>query len=568
MRLKSFKVIITFSFIILIVGLGYTQIFQGEYYQQLSVSNCIRVVPVHSNRGRILDRNGIALADTLAAFDVLVIPQELQDRDELFSFLGSVLGFGQGRIDAIYQRKRTASFAPVVIAEDVPREKAIILEENKFRFPGLLVQVRSRRHYPFGEAGAHVLGYVAKMSQERIERLKEYGYTIDGVMGYSGIEEQYDQMLRGVNGGLQIEVNNRGQQVRVLGMKVAHPGEDVMTTLDARIQQIAQTLMREQRGVIIVMNLDDGAILGMVSAPSFDPNDFASEAASNNRVRYFTDTRAPLFNRAIRGQYPPGSVFKIPVAIAGLYTKKINPHTTFVCHGSYTLGNRAFRCSHTHGAQDFTQGLGHSCNVYFFNTGLIIGPKLMEEYARLFGLGVFTKIDLPYEERGHVPHPDGFRARRWSKGDTLNFSIGQGDLLVTPIQIVNMIATVARDGRQIQPYIAQSIGAHAQPQGQVARVIHLPKNILDQVKEGLRAAVAGEGGTARAVFMKDLLVLGKTGTAQSSGNQEHHAWFVGYCPSAKTRIAFCVFLEYGGSSYNACRVSAQLLKEMKALEIL
>jgi len=568
MRLKSFKIAITFCFIVLIFGLGYVQIFQGGYYRQLSVSNCIRVVPVNSNRGRILDRNGVALADTLAAFDILIIPQEVQDKERLFSFLSEVLDTGRDKILAVYQRRRIASFAPVVVAEDISREKAIVLEENKFRFPGLLVQVRSRRYYPFGEAGAHILGYVAKMSQERIEKFKEYGYTADGLMGYSGIEERYDQSLRGVDGGLQVEVNNRGQQVRVLGMKVASPGQDLVTTLDARVQQIAQALMLGQRGVIVVMSLDDGAILGMISSPSFDPNDFASDASSKRRAKYFTDTEAPLFNRAIRGQYPPGSVFKIPVSIAGLYTKKISVHTTFVCNGSYKLGNRVFRCSHVHGPQDFTQGLGHSCNVYFFNVGLILGPKLMEEYARLFGLGALTKIDLPYEEKGNVPRSDGLRTRRWSKGDTLNLSIGQGDLLVTPIQLTNMVATIARDGRQVQPYVVKTVGDREQPQGQLTRVIHLPQKVLDQVKAGLRAAVADEAGTARAVFMKDILVLGKTGTAQSSGNKAHHAWFLGYCPSTKTRIVFCVFLEYGGSSYNACRISAELLKEMKAQEIL
>lgn len=568
MRLKSLKIIITLAFFALILGLAYTQIFQGSYYRQLSVSNCIRVVPVNSNRGRILDRNGIALADTLVAFDVLILPQEVQDKEKLFSFLGDILDISREKVEATYKRKRIASFAPVIIAEDVVREKAIMLEENKFRFPGLLVQVRSRRYYPFGETGAHVLGYVAKMSQERIEKFKEYGYAADGLMGYSGVEERYDQSLRGVDGGLQVEVNNRGQQVRVLGMKLASAGDDVVTTLDARVQQVAQTLMADQRGVVIVMSLDDGAILSMVSSPSFDPNDFASDAASKRRGKYFTDERAPLFNRAIRGQYPPGSVFKIPVSIAGLYTKKINVHTSFNCHGSYTLGNRTFRCSHVHGLQDFVQGLGHSCNVYFFNVGLILGPKLMEDYARLFGLGSLTKIDLPYEEQGHVPHSDGLRSRRWSKGDTLNMSIGQGDLLVTPIQLVNMIATVARGGKQLQPYVVKSVGNQDQAQGQVMRTIHLPENVLEHLRAGMRAAVADEGGTARALFMKDVLVLGKTGTAQSSGNKAHHAWFVGYCPSAKTRIAFCIFLEYGGSSYNACRIGAELLKEMKAQEIL
>ena len=527
-----------------------------------------RVVPVEPNRGRIFDRNGIVLADTQVSFDVMVVPQEIKDQEKIFSFLSKTLGVEKKKLLGLYQKRKLASFAPVTIAEDIARDQAIVLEENKFRYSGLLVEVRSKRRYPWGEIGAHVLGYVGRVSPERAEQFKNYGYTIEGMTGYSGLEEYYDSFLRGKEGGVQIEVNNRGQQVRLLGMKVAAPGQDITTTLDLRIQQVAQNLLAGERGVVVVMNLDSGEILGMVSAPSFDPNAFLSSASSKQRASYFTNVDAVLLNRAIRGQYPPGSVFKIPIAIAALHTKKLTPRTSFLCNGFYTLGNRVFRCSHAHGVQDFTQAIAHSCNVYFFHTGLILGPKIIEEYARLFGLGALTNIDLPYEEKGNIPRSDLFAKRRWSKGDTLNFSIGQGDLLVTPIQLLKMMAVVARDGKDILPSVIQFIGPSPVRREATLRTLDIPKMYFDKVKVGMRGAVADEAGTARVLLRDDVVVFGKTGTAQSSGNKPHHAWFVGFCPQAKTRIVFCVFLENGGSSYNACRVAADLLKEMKLQDIL
>jgi len=568
MRLKILKIIITCLFGCLVLGLGYIQIIRGSYYQSLGVHNCIRVVPVEPSRGRILDRNGIILADTQVSFDVMVVPQEIKDKDALFSFLSEVLQAKTKTLLNLYQRRKLASFAPVTLAENISRDQAIILEENKFRFSGLLVEVRSKRTYPFREAGAHVLGYVGRVSPERMEKFKSYGYTIEGMTGYSGLEEYYDNFLRGGEGGVQIEVNNRGQQVRLLGMKVAAPGQDIGTTLDARIQQLSQSFLAGERGVIAVMDLDTGEILGLVSSPSFDPNDFLDNAASQRRASYFTDPHAALLNRAIQGQYPPGSVFKIPIAIAALNTKKLNEHTSFICNGFYTLGNRVFRCSHAHGVQDFIQAIAHSCNVYFFHTGLILGPKTMEEYAHLVGLGRLTNIDLPYEEKGSVPRPDALAKRRWSKGDTLNFSIGQGDLLVTPIQLLRMMAVVARDGKDLLPSVIKSIGSNPVRREALMHDINISKVYFEKIKRGMRGAVADEAGTASLLLMNDMIVLGKTGTAQTSGGKSNHAWFVGFCPQTKTRIAFCVFLENGGSSYNACRIASELLREMKKQEIL
>ena len=540
MRFKIIKLIIVSFFLALIAGLFHLQIIKGNEYYELSRYNRIRIVPVEGNRGRILDRNGVVLADTRVSFDAVIISQEIRDKEELFSFLSRTLEVDQDVLLKIFKDRSAAPFVPVVIQEDIDQKKAVVLEENKFRFPGLFVNVGAKREYPFGEIGAHVLGYVSRINQDKVKKFKDYGFSIQDVTGYSGVEEYYDNFLRGQDGGFQVEVNNRGEQVRLLGMREPVKGQDIVLGIDARIQKIAGNLLSDKRGAIVVLDLDTGEVLGMVSAPSFDPNIFTDILKSRKRSRLFLDSSAPMMNRAISGQYPPGSVFKILMALAVLDQKKLSTDKTFLCNGSYPLGRRSFRCSHSHGIQNFTEAIAHSCNVYFYNVGLLLGPESIEEYAYLFGLGIPTNIDLPYEEPGLIPDPNkAFKrsGRSWSKGDTLNFSIGQGDVLATPIQLVNMISTVARDGKEIAPHVMVSIGEAENKELILSRDIDVPKEYFEDVKVGMKAAIGDYAGTAHLLAMNNLLVLGKTGTAQSSQGKRHHSWFVGFCPETNRKIA-------------------------------
>ena len=343
----------------------------------------------------------------------------------------------------------------MVIAEDIPREKAIVLEENRYRFPALLVQESFKRFYPLGEDSAHLLGFVGKISQERLEENKEYGYSPQSLVGYSGIEEYYDSYLSGKSGGFQIEVNSRGKQVRLLSIKEPQKGQDITLNVDSRIQQKSRELLEGKRGAIIVMDTDSGAVLGITSSPTFNPNTYFQEAGV-----LFANPSAPLLNRAIKGLFPPGSVFKVPVAICALESRKITPHTTFECPGFMELGGIKFGCSHQHGPQDLIDAIAHSCNVYFYHLGLTVGADLIYKYARLLGVGQETHIDLPYEEDGFLPsrRQKMLSGRgRWFTGHTLNFSIGQGETLTTPLQLVRMMAIVARDGLDIQPHLIKAI---------------------------------------------------------------------------------------------------------------
>ena len=569
MRLKIIRLVILLSLVLLAGELFFVQILRGQHFYRLSVNNRIRVIPLEGYRGRILDRNGEILADNRLAFHVALIPQDIQDSEQIFDFLSGVLRIEKTKLLRKFYQKRLTPFAPVVVAEDVDKRVAMILEENKFRFPGLYVQEDVRRQYPFREAGAHLLGYVGKINRNRMEKLRGYGYSPLSIIGYSGVEEYYDEYLKGEQGGQQIEVNNRGKQVRLLSIREPEQGKSVMLTVDARIQSIAQEALVGRRGAIIIMNYDNGEILGLVSAPGYDPNVFTSGQQRHEARSLMMDSEAPLLNRAIKGQYPPGSVFKAIVSIAGMVSQKISPYTTFHCPGFLSLGRRRFRCAHVHGQQDLVQGLAHSCNVYFFNVGLLLGPDVLNKYARMFGLGSPTEIDLPFEERGFVPSRRHRKSKGegWYKGDTLNYAIGQGELLVTPMQLVRMMTTIGRSGRQVQPHLLKAIGDKevVTPAG---RHLRMKSEIFATLQQGLQQAIQDPAGTARLLQMPGFAISGKTGTAQSIPDHEDHAWFVGYDLASSPRIAFCVFLEFGGSSYNAVSMTRDILKRLREEQLI
>lgn len=571
MRLKLIGIGITICFIAVACGLIYTQLIQGRYYYELSVNNRIRLVALEGQRGRIKDRNGVILADNRLVFNVSVIPQEVRSEERLFQFLSESLKTDKKKLLKIYQQRRVAPFAPVVVAEGIDKTLAMVLEENKFLYPGLDIEESLIREYPFEKIGAHVLGYVGKINPEKIEKLKEYGYTHESVIGKSGVEEYYDALLKGTTGGQQIEVNNRGQQVRLLNIRQPSHGQDIQLTLDNRIQEAAVNLLGDRHGSIVVMDLQSGEILGLISSPSFDPNVFVDSEKKKNAGLLFIDEDSPLLNRAIQGAYPPGSVFKTVVTLAGLLSEKIGLSTSFDCGGFFKLGRRRWHCMHTHGTQDLMQGFTHSCNVYFFHVGELIGPELMHNYAKMLGLGELSGIDLPFEEKGNVPSPLQRRMKSnqgWFKGDTLNYAIGQGDLLVSPIQVMRMMATIARDGQEIQPYLLKGIGSKEIVSLAATRKIPVKPRGLETLQAALRSVVSDSAGTARILNIEGLEVSGKTGTAQTTASKDSHAWFAGYTSQGKVKIAFCIFLEYGGSSYNAVVVTKDLLKQMQEMEIL
>ncbi|MFC1594472.1 penicillin-binding protein 2 [Candidatus Omnitrophota bacterium] len=564
MRPKIFLLIIIILFLLPLCGLFYIQIVRGNFYYRLSKKNYIRLIEYKAPRGKIVDRNGIVFADNEVSFNVALIPQELRDKENIFEALSEFLDEKKEELQKRFQKGYSTPFAPVVVKKNLEKKKAMLIEQKKLDLPGVIVEVVPQRFYPYDKVAAHITGYVGLVDRKKISRLKEYGYSIKDIVGYTGIEEYYDALLKGQDGGMQIEVDNQGRQVRVLAMRSSEKGSDIALTLDMRIQKIAYELLKDQRGAIVVMQPSSGEILAMVSSPSFDPNMFIVSQTEKKINRLFRDKKSPLLNRTISSAYPAGSVFKIIPALAALESKKISQYTRFVCNGRFTLGNAVFRCGHQHGSQDLLEAITHSCNVYFYTLGVMLGPDLMERHAFNWGFGSKTNIDLPFEKKGNVPSKLKKRLRRkesWYKGDSVNLSIGQGELLITPLQAARFISAIANGGWLVEPFLLRSLENETVVRRNMPKKIRVHKETLQVIRAALRKVVDAPTGTAHVLDMKEITVAGKTGTAQTS-RDETHAWFVGYAPTRKPTLAFCIFLEHGGSSYNACVLAKSLLKEL------
>ncbi len=570
MRLNIIQAVIFFFLGLILCGLFYLQIIHGDYYRRQSMNNRIRVVPVEGPRGKIYDRNGAVVADNRVAFHVGLVPQDIEDREALFNYLGRILGRDPDELKRLFARKKQAPFAPVILAQDIPKALAIKIEEEKLVYPGLVVEQGFERYYPFNEAGAHLIGYVGKISEDEIVETQPYGYTPLTFVGKTGVEKWYDAALQAEAGGRQVEVDSRGTQVRLLGLKEPTEGKDLVLTIDQRVQNAAQTLLQGQRGAIVVMDLDNGDLWSLVSSPSYDANVFLDREKAEALGRYFSDPDTPLFNRCVSGQYPPGSVFKVPLALAAIQLHKIAPETTFDCPGFMMVGKRKFGCSHVHGQQDLQAALAHSCNVYFFHVGQLVTAPLLGAFAKAFGLARRTGVDLPFEAKGKLVY--GHTSERpWYTGDILNFSIGQGYTLTTPLQLTVMMAAVANNGMILRPRVVRKIG------GEELRVLAPSRRPLVRlrgktwrvVQQGLKAVIDDPQGTGHDLkSIPDLDIYGKTGTAQSVHGKPNHAWFVGYTRSPKAGIAFCVFLEYGGSSENSVQITRDLILKLRALQLL
>ncbi len=466
-----------------------------------------------------------------------------------------------GEIESRFRKNRLTPFSPVIVAQDISRQQAIAVEESSYQYPGLLVLERYRRYYPFGPAGAHIIGYVGKADESKMRLIQQYGYSADEPVGYSGVEEYYDDDLRAEPGGRQIQVNSRGQQVRLLSVREPSEGKELVLTVDQRIQRAAYQVLDGRRGAVVVLDPANGEVLGMVSSPAFDPNDFSQREDRSRVAAYFKSDDSPLVNRAVAAQFPPGSVFKTVVALAGLQERKIIPSTTFDCPGYFDLGNRHYKFAHAEGKQDLTEAMGHSANEYFFHTGLALGVDLISRYASLLTLGERTGIDLPYEVKGAIPKRTAFS--RWFPGDTVNMAIGQGFLLTTPIQLARLMAVVENEGRIIEPHVMMSmggVGAALKP----SRVVTLRPEVWSAVKDGLRAVVKMESGTAHILDLPGLEVYGKTGTVQAGVGRPDHAWFAGVVKTPVRTLAFSVLLEHGGSSANACLAAKDVLLALQS----
>lgn len=549
MRSKIYSTIIAIFFLILFFGLCYLQIIRWPLYHELSKKNHIRLVPLDGLRGTIYDRNGLPIVENRLSFDVIVLPQEIEDDDKTFAIVARVLGTSKENIKAIEKKEYQAPFAPVTIARDIDKDKAFILEEMKQDIPGILIQSKSLRWYIYEERASHIIGYLSLINREELERLRDYGYTFRDLVGRSGVERVYDRYLKGEGGGMQLEVDAVGRLVKTLGTKMPKKGTDITLTIDAKLQSRVSELLSGKKGAIIVMDPNNGEILAMSSSPSFDPNLFIDPNKNEVAMGLLKSVSRPMINRAINGQYPPGSTFKIIVALAGLETKKINENATFNCAGKFWVGNIEFDCwkEGGHGPQNLREALTHSCNIYFYNLGRKLGPDVLAEYSRKLGLGRQTGIDLAGESKGFVPTvwwKKTVKHESWYEGETINYSIGQGYLSVTPLQMAQVISIFATEGNIPRPHLIKKIG-DSEISIPKPKTTNISKDTITAIKQALKDVVASDTGTGQRAKVEGIKIAAKTGTAQSPQG-EPHAWFVGYAPADNPRIAFAILVEHGG----------------------
>jgi len=573
MRVKVFTVIILFFFPVLILGLFYTQIAKHDFYRELSEKNRIRVLALEAPRGKIYDSSGNLLVSSRISFDVEVIFQELIDEEKAVYLLGKTLGVKKEELSKKIKKASERPFVPVKIIKDIEKNKAIAVEEIIRDLPGVIVTTRPLRNYLYGKSFSHVTGYLGKISEEQLNKYKIYGYRMQDFVGKDGVERTYNDYLHGINGGLQTEVDSKGRQVELLAIKEPQPGKDLYLTINLELQKFCDSILEDKKGAIVAMEPSTGAVLALVSHPDFNPNAFVKPNNYKEVIGFLNNSKMfPMLNRAISGTYPSGSVFKIVIAAAALDSGKFNPQKTFICNGQYPVGNRLFHCWNEkgHKSLNIKEAIKYSCNVFFYQLGLFIGPDVIAQYAFKLGFGNLTGIDLPGESKGLVPSPSWKRKmlrEAWYRGETANYAIGQGYLLVTPIQVCRLVSAIANGGKLVHPFVVEKIEKinlhHAK-----AENLNINKKTIKLIKESLKNVVNGPRGTGLYARSKKVTISGKTGTAQNPHGKSH-AWFVGFAPFEDPKISVVVFLEQGGKGgLKPARFSKKIIEKAYELNLL
>ena len=567
----------------LLSKLVYLQILRHEYYLQLSQGNRVRQDPIPASRGLILDRRGRVLVDNEPAFQLELIREQTPDLAGTLQRLTAIGLLNQEDIEPLRHIIRSRRiFDSVPIRLRLSEEEIGRFAVHRQEFQGIELRARQTRHYPYGDLGVHALGYVAAVSEDDIERIDKPGYAGTTLIGKLGVESAYEAQLHGLNGYQQILVNAQGRSVKFQGAyqpdlraSAPVPGKDLVLALDLPTQQAAETSLGEHRGAVVAIDPANGDVLALVSHPGFDPSLF-SRGLTRSEYAVLTDNEdKPLLNRVLRGAYPSGSTIKPVMALAGLHYQVVDPERREFCNGQFHLPGSSHMYREgkggKHGAVDLVDAVARSCDVYFYNLASQLGVDRIASFAGQFGIGSLTGIDISGEKPGLLPTPawkkQAFKRPQdqiWFPGETVNFGVGQGYLLVTPLQLAHMAAGLASRGKSFQPRVVMGVRDGA---GNIVRTAPVPSvgaagisaAAWDIVLRGMIGATTY--GTAAAIS-KDARyqIAGKTGTAQVytvaqnahynaktvSDRLRDHAWFIAFAPAEAPRIAVCVLVENGG----------------------
>lgn len=518
--LKRSLVMFSINIILLFILVGrlyFLQIYQGEKYALLADSNRMSKRLLPPPRGVINDRNGIELAVNAQNFQAMLIPEQARKIDHLLSDMTPILKLSKTDIARIKKDiSRHRRFVPVKIKDNLSWEEVSFLMLNNNRYPGLIIDEGLIRTYPYKQYTAHPLGYVGSVSEKDLQESDAPLLQVPGFkIGKSGFEKTYDESLRGTEGNLTYEVNAYGRIMREIEKKDGEKGKDLDLTIDIRLQQKAYEAFGNESGAAVVLNVHTGEILAFVSVPSFDPNLFVDGISIKNWNTLLYDEKTPMTDKAVSGQYSPGSTFKIVVALAALEAGVINEKTTSFCSGKMKLGDHIFHCwRHSgHGRQTLVDAIKNSCDIYFYETALKLGIEKIAAMSRRLGLGLIYDLGLENQKQGVIPDKQWKKEKLkqpWQQGETVIAGIGQGYVLVTPLQLVTMLARVVNGGYAITPTFIKTDTPSTPPS------LNLKKENINLVKQGMFEVVNGIGGTAaRArLKLKDVKMGGKTGTTQ------------------------------------------------------
>lgn len=568
-RISLLSAITIFILVCYIIMFWYLQVVETNRYSALSEENRIRRILVRAPRGAILDRHGEILARNRLSFSILINREISREPADVLDALSGVLNTGEAEIREryVHAAARLPRYEPILVAEDVPLAAVAWLEARRAEMPGVTIRAENLRYYEGGANGAHALGYVGEISSGELASGARPGAIKGDIVGKSGIERLLDTRLRGTNGYRRVVVNSVGREVGRLGTESrAVPGANVRTSIDGELQRTVDFAFGSFKGAAVFMDPWTGEILALSSRPGYDPNLFARRFTRSLWRSLVTDPRHPLQNRAVQSGYSPGSTFKPLVAVAGLQERVIAPETRIHCGGSAVFHGRRFHCHKRggHGSVDLHEAIVKSCNIYFYTVADMLGIDTIARYARELGLGATTGIPTGMESPGLVPDSH-WRAEttggKWYPSETISVGIGQGPLLITPLQQAVMVSALATDGRRPVPTLTLLQGPEGDG-GPVAGAVRegRPTNpkYLDVVRNALWGVVH-EGGTGWRAKSLGYDVCGKTGTAQVVSasvdvkdqkdlppEMRDHAWFVGFAPRDHPEIAFAVIVENGG----------------------
>lgn len=549
--------------------LYYLQFIKADEFATLSENNRIKLQLIAPERGHLLDRFGMPLANNERNYRLFMDYSSLSQKvyGDTIEKLHALLPFSEKRLKQLHSVRVSSASMPQMFKDHLTWEEVSLVELHTHSLPGVFIDIGQIRHYPYGDKASHLLGYVGTVSEEEMTGEDESLFRLpDFKIGKSGVEKMLEERVRGTAGIRQLEVNVHGVPIREVARKENVPGENVRLTVDARLQDYTAERVRDESAAVVVMEVDTGNVLALVSMPGFDPNSFSKGISTEEWKRLSNDKKVPLMNKAISGQYPPGSTFKMIVGLAGLEAGAITPGSTVFCPGHYMLGDHQFNCWKPggHGTVDFHMAVAQSCDTFFYTVAERLGIEKFASMARKFGLGEIFKLGMIGEKPGIVADPEWKMKRykqRWAGGDTINCSIGQGYMLSTPLQLAVMTARMA-SGHAVLPRLAV-------PQGQEKpefKPVGVKQELLRLNREAMSAVVNEAGGTAygKRIQEPQFAMGGKTGTSQvrkitqRGVDQDtlpwefrHHAWFVGFAPVDQPKYACAVIIEHGGGGASA-----------------